>query len=164
MKRPAPTKRFEMWVSLKVGLNDDEEAEGREAGSDPFGGCAIFSARSAPLKKAGTYFKKFFSDAANVDVKDGDHYRVRRSHKHFEALLDHIRDGAMDLPKAYTPTTYDNRPASTEAEEVTEFMREAHFYGLEELLKKAMPRLVTLTYGTNPIMLGLLKERGLWVP
>ena len=39
---------------------------------------------------------------------------ITRSWKHFDALLDYMRDGAVALPTAYTPTTYDNRKASTE--------------------------------------------------
>ena len=35
-------------------------------------------------------------------------------------MLDYVRDGSVSLPSAYTPTTYDNRPASTEEQELLE--------------------------------------------
>ena len=83
-----------------------------------------------------------------------------RRHKHFEAILDYIRDGSITLPKAYTPTTYDNRPASTEEQELLEFLREAHFYGIEELVNLVMPKVIVCRYGTNEQLLKLLRERG----
>ena len=120
--------------------------------------------------------------------KDADgHYAVHRSWKHFEAILDHIRDGATTLPRGYVPTTYDTRPASTDAEELLEFVREAradaapraptrsprlthttppraqaHFYGIKPLLRAAVPALLRAKFGSNPRLLELLAERGLW--
>jgi len=160
---PPPTKvavrKFEMWISLKVGLGEPEEG----AETTAFSGYQVFSARSAILKKAGKYFKEFFTNTDNVDEnRDADgHYLVPRSWKHFDAILDHIRDGSLVLPKAYTPSTYDNRKASTEQEELMEFLQEAHFYGLKELVEAAMPRLLTIMYESNPPLLGHLRARGL---
>jgi len=205
-------KRFEMWISLRVGMVDPASAEGGavadgeggaprlltrssmalstsrklsqaelprkyssttnindgaapldEPQTTAFGGSQIFSVRSMALKKSGTFFRAFFSDPANVDRnRDADgHYLVPRSWKHFGAILDYMRDGSCDLPQAYTPSTYDNRPASTEAEELLEFAREVSFYGIQPLLDQSTSRLVTLTYGENATMMKLLRERGL---
>jgi len=205
-------KRFEMWISLRVGMVEPASAEGGavadgeggaprlltrssmalstsrklsqaelprkyssttnindgaapldEPQTTAFGGSQIFSVRSMALKKSGTFFRAFFSDPANVDRnRDADgHYLVPRSWKHFGAILDYMRDGSCDLPQAYTPSTYDNRPASTEAEELLEFAREASFYGIQPLLDQSTSRLVTLTYGENATMMKLLRERGL---
>ena len=52
-------------------------------------------------------------------------YQVRRSWKHFERILSFLRDGACALPGAYEPRTMDNRRASSEEEELLEFVREA---------------------------------------
>ena len=87
-------------------------------------------------------------------------YIVLRLHKHFEAILEFIRDGSLTLPTAYTPTTYDNRPASTEEQELLEFLREAHFYGISELVDLVIPKFLTLRYGTNERLMALLRERG----
>eukprot|EP00965_Chrysotila_dentata_P036350 1210714-Pleurochrysis_carterae.AAC.3 len=153
----ANAKRFEMWISLKVGLPDDAK------GVIPaFAGYQVFSARSAALRGAGGYFAAFFSDASNVDLRDADgHYAVHRSWKHFDAILDYIRDGACTLPTAYVPSTYDNRPASTEESELLEFLREAHFYKLSTLVDMAMPKLLNLKYGANAQMLALLRGKRL---
>jgi len=150
-------RRFELWISLKVGLPDDAP------GHDPaFPGYQVFSARSAVLKRAPRYFKDYFTNADNVGNRDADgHYLVPRSWKHFDAILDQVRDGSCSLPTAYTPSTYDNRPPSSEEQELLEFLREAHFYGIEELVAKAMPRIITLKYGTNKVMLDLLRKKGL---
>ena len=111
---------------------------------------------------AGHYFKAFFTNTDNLDLRGDDgHFLVPRSWKHFDAILDHIRDGSCSLPTAYTPSTYDNRPPSTEEQELLEFLREAHFYGIEELVARAMPRIITLKYGTNKVMLELLRNKGL---
>ena len=48
---------------------------------------------------------------------------VPRSWKHFDAILDFVRDGSCVLPTAYTPSTYDSRPATTEADELLDFLR-----------------------------------------
>ncbi|KAL1504450.1 hypothetical protein AB1Y20_010856 [Prymnesium parvum] len=151
------TKRFEMWVSLRVGLPE------HLASPEGFQGSQVYSARTMSLRGAGTYFARFFSDTSNVDVgRDADgHYLVHRSWKHFDAILDYIRDGACSLPKAYTPSTYDNRSASTEEDELREFLREASFFGLKDLLQQAMRQLMKLRYGDSPQMLTLLKQRGL---
>jgi len=210
-------KRFEMWITLRVGLPEAIEAEaisragaradggqgrtrassratgtpsrlastprmtssmsaepsdgaaaaeGESGGSAQVtasGGTQVFSVRSMALKKAGTHFRAFFSDPANVDAnRDEDgHYLVPRSTKHFGAFLEYIRDGSCELPTAYTPTTYDNRPASTECDELLEFAREAAFYGLKPLLEQASSRMLTLTYGENKAMLQLLRSKGL---
>ena len=87
-------------------------------------------------------------------------YIVLRLHKHFEAILEFIRDGSLTLPTAYTPTTYDNRPASTEEQELLEFLREAHFYGIKELVDAVMPKVIPCRYGQNEQLLKLLRERG----
>jgi len=179
-------KRFEMWVSLKVGLADDategEPSAGgtrrrsvsqdkRASASQPdaataeplpaFAGYQVFSARSATLKKGGLYFAAFFSDPTNVDTKGDDgHYLIRRSWKHFDAILEYIRDGSVALPTAYVPKTYDNRPPSTEQEELLEFLREAHFYGIKPLVDEVIPKLIQIRYGSNPKLVALLKARG----
>jgi len=115
------------------------------------------------LKKAGLYFKDFFSRPENVDENRDEegHYLVPRSWKHFDAILDLIRDGSLVLPKAYTPSTYDNRKASTEEEELLEFLREGHFYGLKQIVDAATPRLLTVKYASNPPLLAHLRARGL---
>ena len=46
-------------------------------------------------------------------------------------------------------------------EELLEFLREAHFYGLQQLVEAAMPKLLTARYGANPPLLALLGQRGL---
>jgi myosin heavy subunit len=149
------TKRFEMWVSLRVGLG------GEEVGT--FAGTQVFSVRSAALKAAGTHFRAFFTDAANVDANrdDDGHYLVRRSWKHFGAVLEYIRDGSCELPRGYTPSTYDNRPASSDEQELLEFVREAAFYGLQPLVRQASTRLLTLRYGSNEVMMAALRSKGL---
>ncbi|KOO25227.1 myosin-like protein [Chrysochromulina tobinii] len=148
-------KRFEMWVSLRVGLG------GEEVGT--FAGTQVFSVRSAALKAAGTHFRAFFTDAANVDANrdDDGHYLVRRSWKHFGAVLEYIRDGSCELPRGYTPSTYDNRPASSDEQELLEFVREAAFYGLQPLVRQASTRLLTLRYGSNEVMMAALRSKGL---
>mmetsp|Transcript_39822 Transcript_39822/g.66038 ORF Transcript_39822/g.66038 Transcript_39822/m.66038 type:complete len:382 (+) Transcript_39822:1642-2787(+) len=150
-------RRFELWVSLKVGFPPET------AGVLPaFAGHQIFSARSAVLRRAGIYFKDFFSDPTNAEKRDEDgHFRVQRSWKHFDAILDYIRDGSCALPKAYVPSTYDNRPASSEEQELLEFLREAHFYGLEPLVDLVIPKVISLKYGENPQLLQLLRKRGI---
>ena len=55
-----------------------------------------------------------------------------RRHKHFDAILEFIRDGNLSLPGAYQPKSLDNRPATSEEQELLEFLREAHFYGVPE--------------------------------
>ena len=82
-----------------------------------FGGTQVFSVRASALKRTGSHLRDFFSDAANVDTNcDAEgHYLVRRSWKHFARILEFLRDGSCELPEAYTPTTYDNRPASSGA-------------------------------------------------
>jgi len=159
---PLPTrsgKKFEMWVSLIVGL-PEEDADHKPWDGTP----QVFSARSAVLKKpsAGIYFSSFFGDGNNADErKDAKgHYIVPRRHKHFDAILDYIRDGAITLPKAYTPTTYDNRPASTEEQELLEYLREVHYYGIAELVDLVIPKLLQCRYGTNQRLMQLLRERG----
>ena len=87
-------------------------------------------------------------------------YIVLRLHKHFEAILEFIRDGSLTLPTAYTPTTYDNRPASTEEQELLEFLREAHFYGIKELVDAVIPKGITCRYGQNEQLLKLRREWG----
>ena len=152
-------KRFEMWISLKVGL-----PEGMEGSAEPtFLGSQVFAVRTMSLKRAGTHFKAFFSNAANVDVnRDADgHYLVPRSWKHFNTILEYIRDGSCVLPTAYEANTYDNRPASSEEDELREFVREAGFYGLRDLVEQATDKLLKLRYGGNPTMLGLMKAKGL---
>jgi len=145
-----------MWVTLRVGLPED-------APSPPaFGGSQIYSARTAALRRAGGALGTFFCDASNVDTRDDDgHYLVRRSWKHFDAILDFMRDGSCSLPGGYVPTTYDTRPPSSEDDELLEFVREVAYYGLPELLLQAMRKLLTLKYGANPQTLALLKARGL---
>ena len=154
---PKGVKRFEMWVSLKVGITEfsgaatsgpqdagaapptpakrqlskppaapptpatKAAAEATAAASatiGPFGGQQVFSVRSSVLKRAGTHFRAFFTNPANVDTnRDVDgHYLVSRSWKHFGAILEYLRDGSCALPKGYVPSTYDNRPASTDEE------------------------------------------------
>jgi len=153
--RASGAKRFEMWVSLQVGL--PEEAEQPPA----FTGTQVFSARSAVLRRAGGYLLDFFGDSANVGCKtDGGHYRIERSWKHFEAVLDYVRDGSCALPAAYSPKSQDNRRASSEEEELREFVREAGFYRIRPLLDLATSRLLHCRY-SSPRMLSLLAERGL---
>ena len=152
-------KKFEMWVSLIVGLREDDPAR------KPWDGLpSVWSARSGVLKKpsAGIYFSSFFSDGNNADERKDEkgHYIVPRRQKHFDAILEFIRDGSLTLPTAYTPTTYDNRPASTEEQELLEFLREAHFYGIKELVDAVMPKVITCRYGQNEQLLKLLRERG----
>ena len=84
-----------------------------------------------------------------------------RSWKHFGAILEYLRDGSCALPAGYTPSTYDNRPASTEEEELREFVREAGFYGLTSLVQQATSRLLAVRYGGSPQMIQLLTARGL---
>ena len=150
-------KRFQMLVTLKVGLPSHAK------GVPPaFTGSQIFSARSATLRRAGGYFKGFFSNTANVNLCDEDGcYLVERSWKHFDAILDYIRDGSCTLPTAYVPSTYDNRPASTEEQELLEFLREAHFYGLNLLIDQVVPKLLSVKYGCNPRLLELFREEQL---
>ena len=152
-------RKFEMWVSLLVGLPEDD-AEHKPWDGTP----QVFSARSGVLKKpaAGVYFSSFFGDGANADErKDAKgHYIVPRRHKHFDAILDYIRDGAITLPDAYTPTTYDNRPASTEETELLEYLREVHYYGIAELVDLVIPKLLQCRYGANQRLMQLLRERG----
>ena len=148
-------KRFGMLVTLKVGL---------PLSAKPllpvFTGSQVFSARSATLRRAGGYFQTFFSNPWNVDKCDEDgHYVILRSWKHFDAILDYIRDGACALPTAYVPSTYDNRPATSDEQELLEFLREAHFYGLKPLVDEVMPKLLFLKYGSNPTLLKLLHEK-----
>ena len=53
-------KRFEMWVSLSVGLGDCDlrPTEGGSGLLGPaFQGAQVFSVRSAVLKRAGSYFR-----------------------------------------------------------------------------------------------------------
>jgi len=157
-KGSAAGRRFEMWISLSVGYPPETP------GIIPaFAGKVVFSARSATLRRAGKYFGDFFSDPANVDKKDADgHYEVHRSWKHFEAILDFVRDGSCTLPTAYVPKTYDNRPPSSEEQELLEFLREAGFYGIEPLVDMVMPKLLKLKYGENQNLLNLLKAKGLF--
>ena len=152
-------KRFEMWVSLRVGIG---AADG-EPGGGAFGGSQVFSVRAASLKGAGTFFRAFFSDQANVDAnRDADgHYLVPRSSKHFATLLEFMRDGSCELPCAYVPSTYDNRAASSEEQELREFLHEASFYGLRPLVESATTRLLTLRYGGNGAMMSALRAKGL---
>ena len=149
-------KRFEMWISLKVGLPEDAVPEAS------FPGHQVHAVRAMSLKRAGTYFRAFFGDVANVDSNRDDegHYLVPRSYKHFGTILEFIRDGSCQLPGAYVPSTYDNRPASTEEQELLEFLREAHFYGIKELVDAVMPKVITCRYGQNEQLLKLLRERG----
>ncbi|EOD06811.1 hypothetical protein EMIHUDRAFT_106740 [Emiliania huxleyi CCMP1516] len=127
--RASGAKRFEMWVSLQVGK-----------------------------KGRGGYLLDFFGDSANVGCKtDGGHYRIERSWKHFEAVLDYVRDGSCALPAAYSPKSQDNRRASSEEEELREF---AGFYRIRPLLDLAISRLLRCRY-SSPRMLSLLAERGL---
>ena len=84
-----------------------------------------------------------------------------RSWKHFNTILEYIRDGSCVLPTAYEANTYDNRPASSEEDELREFVREAGFYGLRDLVEQATDKLLKLRYGGNPTMLGLMKAKGL---
>jgi len=171
----ATGKRFELFITLRVGLGESAEGFSRrgsvvemgeadepsEHRTTAFSGYQIFSARSAVLKKAGTYFKAFFSAPENVDENrdENGHYIVLRSWKHFDAILDFMRDGEVRLPKAYVPATYDNRPATSEEEELLEFLREAHFYGLRGLVDAALPKLLAVKYGANPKLLSLLEAR-----
>ena len=100
--------------------------------------------------------------ATVTDARDAEgYYIVPRSWKHFGAILEYIRDGSCALPTGYTPSTYDNRPASTEEQELLEFAREAGFYGLRSLLEDSTTRLLTLTYGGNAAMMALLRGKGL---
>ena len=57
------------------------------------------------------------------------------------------------------PSTYDNRPATSDEQELLEFLREAHFYGLKPLVDEVMPKLLFLKYGSNPTLLKLLHEK-----
>jgi len=152
-------KKFEMWISLKVGLPEDA-ADHKPWDGQP----TVFSARSGVLKKvsAGIYFSSFFGDGNNADErKDSEgHYVVPRRHKHFDAILEYIRDGNLSLPAAYKPKSQDNRPATSEEQELLEFLREAHYYGIRELVDAVMPKVVTCRYGLNQQLLRLLRERG----
>jgi hypothetical protein len=149
-------RRFEMWVTLEVGPAQNTDLE------PPFNSSQVFSARSGVLRRAGGFLCDYFSDEGNVDAKtDGGHYRVLRSWKHFESILDFIRDGACSLPKGYTPSTYDNRPATTEEHELLEFVREVGFYRLAPLAHDATARLLNCRYVASPTMLQLLRARGL---
>jgi len=159
---PPPTprggKKFEMWISLKVGLPEEGPA------AEPsFPGQKVFAVRTMSLKRQGTHLRRFFSDHANVDVgRDADGtYLVPRSYKHFGAICEFLRDGSCALPVAYVPSTYDNRPASSEEAELLEFAREAAFYGLRELLELAVPKLLGARYGGNARMLELLRAKSL---
>ena len=51
--------------------------------------------------------------------------------------------------------------SDSEEQELLEFAREAGFYGLRELVEMSVPRLLTLRYGSNQQMLGLLRAKGL---
>lgn len=153
----ASRRRFEMWVTLQIGLADDDPNH-----EPAFSGCQVFSARSGVLRRAGGLLCEYFSDEANVEAKTEDgHYRIHRSWKHFEAILDYIRDGSCSLPKAYTPSTYDNRPATTEEQELLEFVREVGFYRIGKLARDATVRLLRCRYADSPRMLELLHTRGL---
>ena len=103
-------KKFELWISLKVGLPDGTPSP------PSFLGSQTFQVRSAALKRSGTHFRSFFGDVANVDVnRDAEGlYTVHRSWKHFGTILEWMRDGACEMPTAYVPKSYDNRKASTE--------------------------------------------------
>jgi len=137
-------------VTLRVGLPDGEAPQ-------------IYSASTARLRRAGGRLGAFFSDLSNVDANrdDDGHYIVPRSWKHFDAILAFMRDGSCSLPQAYVPTTYDVRRASSEEEELLDFLREASYYGLAELVSQAMRRLLSLRYGANPHILSLLRAEGL---
>tara|TARA_B100000795_G_scaffold47693_1_gene31353 strand:+ start:195 stop:1487 length:1293 start_codon:yes stop_codon:yes gene_type:complete len=119
-------KKFEMWISLKVGLPEDA-ADHKPWDGQP----TVFSARSGVLKRpsAGIYFSSFFGDGDNADErKDAEgHYVVPRRHKHFDAILEYIRDGNLALPGAYQPKSQDNRPPTSEEEELLEFLREVRW-------------------------------------
>lgn len=148
----------------------------------------IHSVRAATLRAAGIYFRDRFGDPANVDVDRDEegHYLVRRPSRHFGSILEYMRDGACALPEGYVPATFDARKATTEASvnprlprprgcsphlrsshpiwqeyELRLFVREAGFYGLSELVERARGRLLALRYGGNPVMLGLMKDKGL---
>ena len=151
-------KRFEMWISLKVGLSAEDGTDAPSAAASQ-----VYAVRSMALKRAGTHFKAFFSDPANVDVnRDADgHYLVLRSPKHFGAILEYIRDGSCEMPKGYQPKSQDIRKATSDADELLEFTREAAFYGLRELVEQAMPMMLKITYGSNKQMLTLLAAKGL---
>lgn len=120
----ARLKRFEMWVTLRVGLPEGEVSP------PAFQGSQVYSARTSALKRAGRYFGAFFGDPSKVEEgrDEEGHYLVHRSWKHFDAILDYIRDGSCSLPTAYVPSTYDNRPASREDEELLEFVREVRLH------------------------------------
>ena len=105
-------KRFEMWISLRVGTPDGAAAAAAATGvtdvaDAAFAGTQVFAVRSMALKRSGTYFKAFFSDVGNVDVnRDSEgHYLVPRSWKHFGTILEYMRDGSWALPTAYVPST-----------------------------------------------------------
>jgi len=157
-RRAQESKKFDMMVSLKVGLPPG-------VAPDPcFAGSRTFSMLTMSLKRnGGTYFRRFFSDPSNVDTRDDDgHYEVHRSWKHFGAIHTFMREGACDLPGLYVPaTTYDNRPASSEADELLEFAREAAFYGMRALVELAVPKLLLVRYGDNTRMLESFRARGL---
>ena len=150
-------KRFEMWISLRVGLPEEKPSP------PSFPGTQVFAVRSMALKRSGTHFRAFFSDPANVDTnRDAEgHYLVERSWKHFGTILEYMRDGSCALPSAYVPSTYDNRTASSEEDELLEFVREAGYYGISELFTRGTSRLLQLRYGQNERMLTLLGAKGL---
>lgn len=129
MSAVTPRAGFEKWVTLKVGVK----------GSFWLGAeHEVFSLRLPVLQRAQGYIGTFFSDAANASVAERDEegrVLVRRSFKHFQAIVDFLRDGSCEMPRGYTPSTYDSRRATTDDEEALELLREAHAYRLGPLVE-----------------------------
>lgn len=62
-----------------------------------------------------------------------------------------MRDGAIDLPKGYTPNTYDDRVKSCEAEDLYEMFKEVGYYRIEPLVDHMAPLLEKLIFRTMDV-------------
>ena len=101
--------------------------------------------RTDVLRRHPGYFRDFFSDAANVNKKNcANQYEIDRPFKHFGAIMDYLRDGTCEFPCGYTPSTYDNRTATTDEQELIEFLREAHYCRIETLVEETILYLVAI--------------------